>query len=68
MTKPANGTNVGNAVRELAPNTTWRLHHPGEIANLEWLDDPALRPTDEAIATKTAELDADPNYPPGEGP
>ena len=67
MTKPTNGTNVGNAVRELAPNTTWRLHHPGEIANLEWLDDPALRPTDEAIATKTAELDADPNYPPGEG-
>jgi len=67
MTKPTNGTNVGNAVRELAPNTTWRLHHPGEVANLEWLDDPALRPTDEAIATKTAELDADPNYPPGEG-
>jgi hypothetical protein len=67
MTKPTNGTNVGNAVRELAPNTTWRLHHPGEVANLEWLDDPALRPTDEAIATKTAELDADPNYPPEEG-
>ena len=67
MTKPTNGTNVGNAVRELAPNTTWRLHHPGEIANLEWLDDPALRPTDEAIATKTAELDADPNYPPSGG-
>ena len=65
MTKPANGTNVGNAVRELAPNTTWRLHHPGEVANLEWLDNPALRPTDAAIAAKTAELDVDPNYPPG---
>lgn len=63
MTKPANGTNVGNAVHELAPNTTWRLDPPGEIADLEWMDDPALRPTDAAIAAKTAELDADPNYP-----
>lgn len=62
--KPQNGTNVGNAVRELAPETTWRLHEPGEIADLEWMDDPALRPTDAAIAAKTAELDADPNYPP----
>ena len=64
MTKPAEGTNVGNAVRELAPGTTWRLDEPGEIENLEWMDDPALRPSDEAIAAKTAELDADPNYPP----
>jgi hypothetical protein len=64
MTKPANGTNVGNAVHELAPGTTWRLNQPGEIENLEWLDDPALRPTDAAIEAKTAELDADPNYPP----
>jgi len=63
MTKPANGTNVGNAIHELAPGTTWRLDEPGEIANLEWLDDPQLRPSDEAIADKTAELDADPNYP-----
>jgi len=63
--KPANGTNVGNAVRELAPNTTWRLRNPGEIANLEWLDDLAVRPTDAAIAAKTAELDADPDYRPG---
>jgi hypothetical protein len=64
MTKPTNGTNVGNAVHELAPGTTWRLYEPGEIANLEWLDDPSLRPSDEAIAAKTAELDADPDYPP----
>lgn len=64
MTKPANGTNVGNAVHELAPNTTWRLNPPGEIADLEWMDDPELRPTDAAIEAKTAELDADPNYPP----
>jgi len=64
MTKPANGTNVGNAVHELAPGTTWKLNAPGEIADLVWMDDPALRPTDAAIAAKTAELDADPNYPP----
>lgn len=64
MTKPANGTNVGNAVRELAPGTTWRLHEPGNVENLEWLDDPNLRPTDAEIEAKTAELDADPDYPP----
>jgi hypothetical protein len=55
----ANNGNIGNALRELAPGTTWRLNEPGtEIANLEWLDDPALRPTDAAIMAKTAELDA----------
>ncbi len=64
MTKPANGTNIGNAVRELAPGTTWRLFDPGNIEDLEWMDDPALRPTDAAIEAKSAELDADPNYPP----
>ena len=54
-----NNGNIGNAVRELAPDTTWRLYAPGtEIANLEWLDDPALRPTNAAIMAKTAELDA----------
>lgn len=64
MAKPENGTNVGNALRELAPGATWKLNKPGEIANLEWMDDPALRPTDSAILEKVAELDADPNYPP----
>ena len=56
---PPNNGNIGNAVHALAPNTTWRLYDPGtEIENLEWLDDPALRPTDAAIMAKTAELDA----------
>jgi hypothetical protein len=64
MTKPVHGTNVGNAVHELAPNTTWRLNMPGTVSDLEWMDDPALRPTDAAIVAKTAQLDADPNYPP----
>jgi hypothetical protein len=64
MTKPINGTNVGNAVHELAPNTTWRLNAPGTPDDLEWMDDPALEPTKAEIVAKTAELDADPNYPP----
>lgn len=60
-----NNGNIGNAVHELAPNTTWKLLEPGtEIQNLIWMDDPALKPSDEAILAKTAELDADPNYPP----
>lgn len=54
-----NNGNIGNALRELVPGATWRLHEPGTaIANLEWLDDPSLRPTDAAIMAKTAELDA----------
>lgn len=61
--KPKNGTNIGNAVRELAPNTTWRLHEPGNLENLEWLDNPELRPNDIDIMTKTKELDDDPNFP-----
>ena len=60
----ANNGNVGNAVRELAPGTTWKLHSPGtNLADLEWMDDPKLRPSDAAILAKVAELDADPDYP-----
>ena len=59
MEQQPNNGNIGNAVHELAAGTTWRLYNPGtEIENLEWLDDPALRPTDAAIIAKTAELDA----------
>lgn len=55
---PNNG-NIGNAVHILAPGTTWRLYDPGtQIENLEWLDDPALRPSNAAIIAKTKELDA----------
>lgn len=62
--KPETGTNIGNAIRELAPNTTWKLHGNGNLSDLEWMDDPSLRPTDEAILQKEKELDEDPNYPP----
>ena len=34
-----------------------------ELENLEWLDDPKLRPKDAAIKAKAKELDEDPNYP-----
>jgi hypothetical protein len=55
--QPNNG-NIGNAVHELAPNTTWKLLEPGtEIENLIWMDDLKLRPTNAAILAKTAELD-----------
>lgn len=55
---PNNG-NIGNAVRLLAPQTTWKLHQPGtSLSNLEWLDDPALKPSDADILAKVAELDA----------
>ena len=61
----ANNGNIGNAVHLLAPNTTWKLLDPGtELDNLIWMDDPSRRPSDAAIIAKTAELDADPNYPP----
>ena len=55
----SNNGNIGNAVRELAPGTTWKLHEPGtNLSNLEWMDDPKLRPSDDAILAKVAELDA----------
>lgn len=59
MTSSNNG-NIGNALHLLAPGTTWKLHEPGtNLSNLEWMDDPKLRPSDEAILAKTAELDAE---------
>lgn len=54
-----NNGNIGNAVRILAPNTTWKLHQPGTNLNdLEWLDDAALKPSDSDILAKVAELDS----------
>lgn len=51
--------NIGNAVREIAPGTTWKLHSPGTgLEYLEWMDDPLLRPSNEQILAKVAELDA----------
>lgn len=56
---PPNNGNIGNAVRELAPGTTWKLHNTGvNLSDLEWLDEPELRPTDAEIMAKVKELDA----------
>jgi len=60
-------TQIGNATRELAPNTTWRYNEPGDGYDcLEWMDDPALQPTEAATMVKATELAANP--PPPLGP
>ena len=51
---------IGNATRELAPETTWRYYEPGNSYTcLVWLDDPALQPTEAATMLKATELAAE---------
>ena len=41
---------IGNAVRDLAPGATFRVHGDGlALSDLEWLDDGITRPTDQEI-------------------
>jgi hypothetical protein len=48
---------IGNATRELAPGATWRYKEPGDgYECLEWMDDPALQPTEAATIAKATEL------------
>ena len=47
---------IGNATRELAPDTTWKYHQPDGYQYLEWMDDPALQPTEAATMAKATEL------------
>jgi hypothetical protein len=50
---------IGNATRELAPNTSWKYNEPGNsYACLEWLDAPELQPTEAATMAKATELAA----------
>jgi hypothetical protein len=50
-------TQIGNATRKLAPNSTWKYHSPGDSYDcLEWMDDPKLQPTEAATMVKAAEL------------
>jgi len=52
-------TQIGNATRELAPDTTWKYNQPGDGYNcLEWMDDPKLQPTKAATIVKATELAA----------
>ena len=55
---------IGNATRELAPDTTWRYNEPGDGYDcLEWLDDPTLQPTEAATMVKATKLAAQPPIP-----
>mgnify|MGYP006096617381 FL=1 len=48
---------IGNAVRELAPGTTWRYNEPADgFACLEWMDDIALMPDESDVLAKALEL------------
>ena len=48
---------IGNAVRELAPNTTWKYNAPGNgFACLEWMDDVSLMPSESDVLAKASEL------------
>jgi len=48
---------IGNATRELAPGTTWKYCEPGDgYQCLQWLDNPALQPTQAATMAKATEL------------
>ena len=60
-TKTEIDAQIGNATRELAPGTTWRYNDPGNgYQCLEWMDDPALQPTEAATLAKATELAANP--------
>ena len=48
---------IGNATRQLAPGTTWKYNEPGDgYYCLEWMDDPALQPTEAATMLRATEL------------
>jgi len=60
-TKQQIDTQIGNATRELAPGTTWKYNEPGDgYYCLEWMDDPALQPTEAATMLKATELATNP--------
>jgi len=50
-------TQIGNATRELAPNTTWKYNEPANgFACLEWMDDVSLKPLEVDVLAKALEL------------
>lgn len=56
-TKEQIDAQIGNATRELAPGTTWKYWAPGDgYQCLEWMDDPALQPSEAATMAKATEL------------
>lgn len=60
-TKAQIDAQIGNATRILAPNTTWKYNEPGDgYYCLEWLDDPALQPTEAATMAEATRLANEP--------
>lgn len=60
-TKAQINAQIGNATRILAPNTTWRYNEPGDgYYCLEWMDDPALQPTEAATMAEATRLANEP--------
>ena len=56
---------IGNATRELAPGATWCYNAPGDgYYCLEWMDNPALQPTEAATMARATELAALPPITP----
>ena len=56
-TKAQIDAQIGNATRELAPDTTWKYNEPGDGYNcLEWMDDPELQPSKTNTMAKATEL------------
>ena len=53
---------IGNATRELSPpSACFKYNAPGDgYYCLEWMDDPALQPTETATMAKATELAANP--------
>ena len=48
---------IGNATDALAPNTVWKYNEPGDgYYCLEWMDNPALQPSEDATMVKATEL------------
>ena len=48
---------IGNATDALAPGTVWKYNAPGDgYYCLEWMDNPALQPSEDATMVKATEL------------
>ena len=48
---------IGNATDALAPGTVWKYNEPGDgYYCLEWMDNPALQPSEDATMIKATEL------------
>ena len=49
---------IAQALISLRPMATWTIHGLDSYANIEWLDDTQIKPTEEEIAAEIARLEA----------